>query len=127
LKGAPTRGNDAPKLFGFRFGFEIEVMLADDALGIAGLEGGIAYGFEGPDRHRNECVAKDIVHEAETLPNDTTMVLEAVGYYRVLIERILLEPQAKIGLDLDGTLFVDLGDFGIDEDNVRVEAYVAIG
>ena len=102
-------------------------MLADDALGIAGLEGGIAYGFEGSDGHRNECVAEDVVHEAKTLPDDTTMVLEAVGYYRVLIERILLEPQAKIGLDLDGTLFVDLGDFGIDEDNVRVEAYVAIG
>jgi len=102
-------------------------MLADDALGIAGLEGGIAYGLEGSDRHRNEGMAEDIVNEPESLPNDPTMVLEAVGDNEVTIEWILLEPQAKIGLDLDRALFVDLGDFGLDEDNVRVEAYVAIG
>ncbi|MEN8726053.1 MAG: hypothetical protein ABF325_10835 [Lentimonas sp.] len=54
-------------------------MLADDGLGVAGLEGGIADGPEGTDGHGNVGVAKDVVTEGEFLPNFSQDTVDVEG------------------------------------------------
>ena len=55
------------KLFGFFGAFQVEVMLANDRLGIAGLESGIAHRPEFPDVHADEAMPQNIVGEVELL------------------------------------------------------------
>ena len=60
-------GQDAEELIRLLSGFQVEVMLADDALGVARLNRCLADGAEFRDEHRNERVPEHVVREPEFL------------------------------------------------------------
>ena len=54
-------GHDSEKLLGLLLGLQVEVVLANDALGVAGLQSGLAHRAEFADVHRNERMAHDVM------------------------------------------------------------------
>src|ERR1039457_1165642 len=58
-------GKNAKELAGFRRALQVEVMLADDALGIARLQRGLTHRPKLADEHRNERVPQHVMREPE--------------------------------------------------------------
>ena len=59
-----TRQHSRPRTLTFGR-FEVEVVLADDGLGVASLERGVADGAEGADGHQNVGNAQDVVADGK--------------------------------------------------------------
>jgi len=90
-------------------------VLTDDGLGVAGLKGGIADGAEGTDCHGNVGMAKDVVTEGEFLPNFAQDAVDVARWdLRIFFDRVFLQPELEVWLDLEGALFVDLRHIGLD-------------
>ena len=52
-------------------------------------------------------------------------VFEATGWQNwILVERVFLQPHAKVRLNLNTALFVHFGNCGLDENDVSVETDV---
>ena len=63
----PAFRHDVEESLGLGGTLEVEVMPPDDALRIAGLEGGFTHRPEFRDEHRDERVAEHVVREPELL------------------------------------------------------------
>ena len=125
LRQLGALGDDLPELVGLFGGLEVEVVLADDGLGVASLEGGVAHGAEGADRHGNIGVAEDVVAEGELLPDFAEDAVDVFGRdLGIALEGVFFEPGAEVGLDLDGAALVDLGGAGLDTDGAGAEVDV---
>lgn len=69
-------GHDAEEFLGFLGGLQVEVVLADDRLGVARLNRRFADGAEFRDEHGNERVAQHVVREPELLREFLPPLLE---------------------------------------------------
>ena len=81
-------GKDAEKLLGFLGGFQIEIVTADDALGITRLKRCLADRPEFPDEHRNIRMSEHIVSEVELVFKLGPAFLEITSDYWIFIEWI---------------------------------------
>lgn len=117
-------GPDGEEARGLLLRFQIEVVLANDGLGVAGLECGLAHRAELRDVHGNERVPHDVVSEAERLCDGGTLVLEVGRDDREAVQREGAEPRGKVGLNRDAALHADFRDLGLDQNDASVEAHV---
>lgn len=78
--------------------FHVEVILADDAFRVAGLNRGFTAGTEFRDEHRNERVPHHVVREAEFLPQRRTPLLKVADHERGFLGRIGAQPGREIRL-----------------------------
>ena len=121
-------GDDLPELFGLFGGFKVEVVFANDGLGVASLEGGVADGAEGADGHGNVGMAQDVVAEGEFLPDFAEDAVDVFGRdLGIALDGVFFEPGAEVGLYLDGAALVDLGGAGLDADGAGAEVDVGGG
>ena len=76
----------------------VEVVFADDGLGVTSLEGGVADGAEGADGHGNVGVAEDVVAEGEFLANFAEDAIHVFGRdLGVAIKWVFFKPGAEVG------------------------------
>src|SRR6202142_288913 len=103
---------DAEERIRLRRGFQIKVMLADDALGIARLNLRFADGAEFRDEHRNERVPEHVVREPEFLRELSPALLKVPGDQREFVERVGAQPSREVRLDRYPTRLADFRDLG---------------
>ena len=115
-------GKDAEKILRLCRGFQVEVVSADNALGIARLQGGFAHLPEFSHEHRNERVPHHVVRQAERVEDLSPDFLGIVGKNGKAIQRIGAQPGREIGLDGDDALHADLRYLGLDVNDAGVEA-----
>ena len=68
--------SDAKKTLGLGGCLQIQVMFADDALGVAGLQSGLAHRAVFGDVHGNERVPHDVMRKVESLGDGRALVLK---------------------------------------------------
>ena len=107
---------DAKKLFRLLLAFEIEVVLADDVLGIAHLNRGFADGAKLRNEHRDEGVPRHVMGEGEFLGYFFTDVLEIRRDDRESLQRISLQPGGEVRLNRDVAGLAHFRDFAVNAD-----------
>ncbi|MCX6952774.1 MAG: hypothetical protein NTV51_11500 [Verrucomicrobia bacterium] len=103
--------------------FHVEVILADDAFRVAGLNRGFTAGTEFRDEHRNERVPHHVVREAEFLPQRRTPLLKVADHERGFLGRIGAQPGREIRLNRDLARLADFRDLGGNRDEPAFEVY----
>lgn len=101
-------GQDSEEQLCFGGIFQVEVVFADDALGIAGLEGGFADGAKLRDEHRNIRVPHHVVGQVELFDGLFAQVLEVGWDDRILLQRVGAQPCRQVWLDRDRARLADL-------------------
>src|ERR1039458_1537961 len=82
-----------------RRGFQVEVMLADDALRIARLNRRFADGAKLCDEHRNERMPEHVVRESEFLRELQPALLKIADDQREFVEWVGAQPGREVRLD----------------------------
>jgi hypothetical protein len=109
------------ELLGFCRAFQVEVVLADNALGVARLQRGLADGPELRNEHRDIAVPHDVMGEIEFLHHPFADMLEVGRDDWKLLQRVGPEPRGQIRLDRDIARLAHLRDLAADADQPGVE------
>ena len=117
-------GQDAEKLLRLLGGLQIEIMLADDALGIARLQRRLANGTELGDEKADERMPHHVMGEREFLCHFFADVLKVRRNDREFLEWLGPQPRPEVWLNRDVARFAHLRDLAVDADHPRVEVDV---
>ena len=115
---------DAEELFRLLGCLQIEIVLADDGLGIARLKCRLPDGAEFRDEIRHERMPHHIMAQRVLLHDFRADMLEVRRDDRELRKRVRPEPRREVWLNRDVAWLPHLGDVPVDPDQIGVELHV---
>lgn len=114
----PCARLDLPELLSFSGTGHVEVMAANDSLGVPSLQGGTAYGLESGNVHGKKGVPENVVSELELRPHGPDQARVIHGENR---ERIGYKPAGEVFSDLHLAILPGLADLGLNVNHAIVQ------
>lgn len=118
---------DREECLGLGLALHVEIMAADDFLGIPSLQSCIAHRAKLRHMHRNICVPQHVMRKPELFGDAGALVPDVFDDEGVFSQWIGFEPCVKVRLDGDIALHIHLGNIWLNVDDSGFQIYVSSG